>query len=287
MKSTPPSHPWLFFTLIYGLSAPFWILNLQMGPSGLPDNLPVTDIGATLTPTITAAILRYREAGARGVRDLFHRAFDYRRIKDKRWLVAAVLIFPLLYLVTYFAMRVMAYPVSTLWNPSPALLGVFLLFFVAATAEELGYSAYAADALQSRMTALHAAIVIAPFWAIWHLPSMMAMEQSTELILWGLGVMVAVRILSVWIYNNAGASAFAVILMHVVANTARTGYPGGRSGYELGDGSVAYAIIMVFAVIVVILWRPSTLANFLGRKSITTAMPDIHSGVSAQRRSNG
>ena len=79
-------------------------------------------------------------------------------------------------------MRVMAYPVPTLWNPSPALLGVFLLFFVAATAEELGYSAYAADALQSRMTALHTAIVIAPFWALWHLPSMTAMGQSTELI---------------------------------------------------------------------------------------------------------
>lgn len=150
-----------------------------------------------------------------------------------------------------------------------------------ATAEELGYSAYETDAIQSRMTALHAAIVIAPFWALWHLPSMMAMGQSTELILWGLGVMVAVRILSVWIYNNAGASAFAVILMHVVANTARTGYPGGRSAYELGDGSVAYAIIMAFAVIVVFLWRPSTLANFLGRRSITPAMPGIHSGVSA------
>ena len=281
MKNSAPSHPWLFFALIYGFSAPFWILNMQMGPSGLPDNLPVTDIGATLTPTLAAAILRYREAGARGVRDLFRRTFDYRRIKDKRWLVAAVLIFPLLYLVTYFTMRVMAYPVPRLWNPSPALLGVFLLFFVAATAEELGYSAYETYAIQSRMTALHAAIVIAPFWALWHLPSMTAMGQSTELILWGLGVMVAVRILSVWIYNNAGASAFAVILMHVVANTARTGYPGGRSAYELGDGSVAYAIIMAFAVIVVFLWRPSTLANFLGRRSITPAMPGIHSGVSA------
>ena len=267
MTTAEQDHPWLFFVIIYGLSVPFWILGTYVKSSWLPDNLPLTDIGAVLTPTIAAAILRYREAGARGVRELFGRIFDYHRIKNKRWLVAAVLVFPLLYGLTYLAMRVLAYPVSTLWQPSPSLIGVFFLFFVAATAEELGYTAYATDALQKRMTALKAALVMGPLWALWHLPSMVSIGQSTELILWGLGVTVAFRILSVWIYNNAGASVFAVILMHAIVNTARTGYPGGRSGYELGDGSVAYAIIMVFALIVVVLWRPATLANFLGRKS--------------------
>jgi uncharacterized protein len=267
MKSSVPCHPWLFFALVYGLSLPFWILSTQISDSGLPDNLPVSDIGAVLTPTIAAVILRYREGGASAVRELFCRIFDYRRIKNKRWLVAAIIVLPLLYLVTYLAMRVLDYPVATAWNPSPSLIGVFILFFVAASAEELGYSAYATDALQSRMTALNAALVIGPLWALWHLPSMIVLGQSTELILWGLCVTVAFRVLSVWIYNNAGASVFAVILMHAIGNTARTGYPGGRSGYELGHGSVAYSIIIVFTLIVVALWRPSTLANFLGRKS--------------------
>jgi uncharacterized protein len=267
MKSTEPSHPWLFFVLIYGLSAPFWILGAYVKSSWLPDNLPITDIGAVLTPTIAAAILRYREAGASGVRKLFCRAFDYRRITNKHWLGAAILVFPVLYGLTYVAMRALAYPIQTFWNLSASLIGVFFLFFVAATAEELGYTAYATDALQKRMTALKAALVIGPLWALWHLPSMVAIGQSTELILWGLGVTVAFRILSIWIYNNAGASVFAVILMHTIVNTARTGYPGGRSGYELGDGSVAYAIIMVFTLIVIALWRPATLANLLGRKS--------------------
>jgi uncharacterized protein len=238
-----------------------------MKNSGLPDNLPVTDIGAVLTPTIAAVILRYREAGSSGVRELSGRIFDYHRIKNKRWLVTAIIVLPLLYLVTYFVMRILDYPVATVWNPSPGLVGVFLLFFLAAIAEELGYSAYETDALQSRMTALNAALVMGPLWALWHLPSMIVLGQSTELILWGLCVTVAFRILSVWIYNNAGASVFAVILMHAIGNTARTGYPGGRSGYELGHGSVAYAIIIVFTLIVVVLWRPSTLSNFLGRKS--------------------
>lgn len=284
MKNSAPSHPWLFFALIFGLSAPFWILSTQLTRSVLSENFPITDIGATFTPTIAAVILRYREAGATGVRELLLRIFDYRRIKNKRWLVIAVVIFPLLYLVTYFIMQLLGYPVATVWSPSPSLIGLFVLFFVAATAEEIGYSAFETDALQRRMTALSAALVMGPFWALWHLPSMIGMGQTTELILWGLCATVTVRILCVWIYNNAGTSVLAVILMHVIASTSRTAYPGGRSGYELGEGSVAYSVIIVFAVIVVFIWRPSTLANFLGRKSITPAMSDIHSGVNVHRR---
>ena len=266
MKSPAPSHPWLFFGLIFGLSAPFWILSTRTMHSGLPDNLPVTDIGAALTPVIAAAILRYREAGARGVRELLLRTFDYRRVKRARWIVTAVLVMPLLYLVTYVAMRLLAYPVATSWHPSPMLVAIFALFFVAATAEELGYSAYEADALKRRMPALRAALVMGLFWALWHLPSMIVMGQPTALILWGLCATVAFRILSVWIYNNAGASAFVVILMHAVANTSRTGYPGGRSGYELGNGAVAYSVVILFTVIVVVVWRPFMLANILGRR---------------------
>lgn len=269
MKSTEPNHPWLFFALVYGLSIPFWILGTRIKHSGLPDNLPVTDIGAVLTPTIAAGILRYREAGATGVRELLRRIFDWHRIKNTRWLVAAVIVFPVLYVLTYIAMRGLAYPLLTHWAPSPTLSGVFVLFFVAAGAEELGYSAYATDALQRRMNALNTALVIGPLWALWHLPSMIGLGQPTALILWGLCVTIAIRVVSVWIYNNTGASAFAVIVAHAIANTARTGYPGGRSGYELGDGSVSYSIIIVFALIVVVIWRPATLANFFGGKRVT------------------
>jgi membrane protease YdiL (CAAX protease family) len=264
MKNGAPNNPWLFFVLIYGLSAPFWILSTQIAHSVLPDNLPLTDIGAVLTPTVAAAILRYREAGAFGVRELFSRTFDYSRIPSMRWFITAVVVFPLLYLVTYLAMRTMDYPVPALWNPSLSLIGVFLLFFVAAAAEELGYTAYETDALQRRMNALNAALVMGPLWALWHLPSMVTMGQTKELILWGLCVTVAIRILSVWIYNNAGTSAFAIILMHTIANTARTGFPGGRVSYELGNGSIPYSIIIAFTVLVVIVWRPSTLADFMG-----------------------
>ena len=43
---------------------------------GLPDNLPVTDIGVTFVPLIAASILVYREEKFGGVKRLLRRAFD-------------------------------------------------------------------------------------------------------------------------------------------------------------------------------------------------------------------
>ena len=75
-----PKHPAAFFVLVYAMSTPFWILSTFISNSGLPDNIPPTDIGAALTPTIAAMILSYRENGASGIRALFLRTFDFRRI---------------------------------------------------------------------------------------------------------------------------------------------------------------------------------------------------------------
>jgi hypothetical protein len=81
------------------------------------------------TPTIAAAILRYRETGALGVRKLSSHTFDYNWIPNIRWIDTAVVMFPLLYYMTYVAMRTMGYLVPAVWSPSLSLIGVFLLFF--------------------------------------------------------------------------------------------------------------------------------------------------------------
>ena len=58
---------------------------VKMG--GLPDNLPVTDIGATFVPLLPALILVYREEKLHGVKRLLKRAFDRDRIKQRDWYV--------------------------------------------------------------------------------------------------------------------------------------------------------------------------------------------------------
>lgn len=140
------------------------------------------------------------------------------------------------------------------------------MFFIAAVAEELGYAAYATESLQRRFTPLVTALIIGVPWALWHLPSMIAVGQSAELIAWGLAGTVAVRIIYVWLYNGSGGSVFVLIACHTVANTARTGFPGGRAAYENGDGMIPYGIIIIAAAIVMVFWRKA-MCSFNGKQT--------------------
>lgn len=264
------SHPLAFFVLVFTLSTPFWIISVGSGESFLPDNIPVTDIGATLTPLIAACLLVYMENGKLGLKRFLARILDYKRIKDKRWLITAILLLPALYVVTYAVMKLAALPVPQHLNFSMALLGALVMFTIAATVEELGYSAYATDALQRKFSAIKTSLIVGVPWALWHLPSMINMGQTSQLIVWGLVATVAFRVITVWIYNNSNFSLFAVVIAHAAGTTARTAFPGGRQGYELGDGLISYSIIIFAAIFVTALWGRRTLSNFLGSRSLGT-----------------
>lgn len=64
------------------------------------------------------------------------------------------------------------------------LLGTFVMFFIAATVEELGYAAYATEALQKKYNSLITALIIGVPWALWHLNSMIQVGQTPLLIIW-------------------------------------------------------------------------------------------------------
>lgn len=261
------NHPFAFFVLIYAISVPFWMVSGHFGKSGLPDNIPLTDIGATLSPAIAACLLIYWANGKAGLRQFLGRVCDYRRIERARWLILAVGFLPVLYVITYVAMRVADLPVAKHLDLSPSLFITLAMFLIAAVLEEIGYSAYATDALQKRFSAFATSLLIGVPWAIWHLPSMIKMGQSWQLIAWGLLATVAFRVITVWLYNNTNRSLLAVILAHAVGTTARSAFPGGRQGYELGDGSISYAIVTFAAVLVTVVWGSETLSDFLGRHS--------------------
>ena len=259
--------PFLFFALVYALSIPFWVLNILF-PIKLPvDNLPLTDIAATFAPTVAALILVYREERLFGVRKMLKRTFDYKRIRQKIWYVPIIFLMPLIYVLTYWVMRLVGLPVPAVWNPPLVMPVIFGIFFFAAALEEIGYSGYVTDPMQALYGALTACLIIGSIHAVWHWPSMISMGMAPGLFVWGSILTVSFRILTVWLYNNTGSSVFAAILFHAVTNTGRSLFPGGRSALELGDAAVAYGLITITAIIVVFLWGPKTLARFrYGRK---------------------
>ncbi len=260
--------PLKFFVFVYALTIPFWVLSTMVKVKGLPDNLPVTDIGATFVPLIAASILVYREDKFGGVKRLLKRAFDYKRIKQRIWYVPIIFLPPLLYLLTYGVMRLIGLPLPAEWHIPLLIPLLFVFFFIGAAGEELGYMGYAIDPMQYRWSALTASLIMGSLWAIWHLPSMVQLGQTPTLIAWGLLGTVGFRILYVWLYNNTGKSIFGIILFHAIANTGRSVFPGGRSYYELASGAVGYSIIIITAVIVTVLWGPKTLARYRFGKAV-------------------
>jgi membrane protease YdiL (CAAX protease family) len=108
--------------------------------------IPVSALGF-VCPVTAAVILVWRESGAAGVRALLERSFDYRRIPSKLWYAPVLLLMP-------------------------AVTVLFLIFFIAALGEELGWSGYAIDPMQARYGALRAAILLGIVWAVWHIVAM-------------------------------------------------------------------------------------------------------------------
>jgi membrane protease YdiL (CAAX protease family) len=143
-----------FFLLVFVLSVPFWLVDiLAQPPNGITINLPVSSLMAFNPLVATTLILTYRckkYAAIKKLKELVKRAFDYRRIKCKRWYIPIIFLAPamlfLAYWVTYFT------GVSLPKPDTPILLVAILfpLFFISALGEEVGWLGYAIDPMQHR-----------------------------------------------------------------------------------------------------------------------------------------
>jgi membrane protease YdiL (CAAX protease family) len=217
--------PLRFFLLVFVLSIPFAVLG-SVTPFQLMPGIPVSALGF-VCPVTAAAILVYRENGFPGVRALLGRSLDFHRIRRKVWYLPALFLAALVTLLAYALMRVSHHPVAPL-RLSLAAPALFLVFFIAAEGEELGWSGYATDPLQARFGPLLAAILLGGVWAAWHIVAMVQAGQSPAWIAWGCLDMVATRVIMVWLYDAAGNSVFAVALYHAMANlSGKTIFPGG------------------------------------------------------------
>jgi membrane protease YdiL (CAAX protease family) len=203
----------------------------------LPDNLPVTDVGAVFMPLLAAIILVWREGGISPVKVLLARAADFQRIRTWRWLALIVGLMPCVYALTSILMQAVGMTLPEWRLPALGLGMAFLAFFIAALAEELAYTGYVAGGLLTHVPVVQAGVLIGVPWALWHLPSMIQLGQPVGLILMGDGATIAFRVIYVWVFRTTD-SVFAVILLHTIANTGRTFFPGGRAAFEQHDAII-------------------------------------------------
>jgi membrane protease YdiL (CAAX protease family) len=192
------------------------------------------------------------------VKALLQRAFDFQRVRVKRWYVPTLLLMPGILVLSYLALRLMGVALPAPQISLITTLILFIVFFVAAIGEELGWSGYAIDPLQERYGALGGALMLGVVWAVWHvMPLLSAQRPLGWIAWWSLGT-VASRVLIVWLYNNTGKSVFVAVLFHAMSNVTYFLFPINGSFY---DPRVTGVIMAAVAVVVVIVWGPRTLVR--------------------------
>ncbi len=249
--------PLMFFSLVFVLSIPFWLIggvtDLQLMPG-----LPASALMA-FCPMVAALILVHRERRASGASVLLRRSFDFKRIRAKRWYAPILLLMAGVNVAVYGLMRLL-----DLALPAPQILVLavplmLLAFFVGALGEELGWSGYATDLLQDRWNALQTGVILGLVSVLWHLVPLLLMHRSPTWIAWWCLYAVAARILIVWLYNNTGKSVFAVALFHATLNLAWMLFPVYGSHFDMRLGGLVMAAV---AVVVTVVWGPQTLARY-------------------------
>ncbi len=249
-----------FILLVFVLSIPIWLISSLLGNKlPIPINLPISAL-LFLIPVMAASILLYNQHGWKGVNDLLKKAFDYKKIKNKTWYMPALLLVPLIYVLSYAVMRLAGWllpkQITTPFLMTPIF---FAAFFIGAACEELGWSGYAIDSMQNRWGALTAGIILGVVWQIWHIIGDVQAQNTAAWIFWHSLYSIGLRILIIWVYNNTQKSVFAAILVHTMDNVSWTLFPNYGSHF---DPFIAFIVMTVVVGVVVFLWGHKTLAQY-------------------------
>ncbi|MEQ1754863.1 MAG: CPBP family intramembrane glutamic endopeptidase [Micropepsaceae bacterium] len=221
---------WQFYVLLFMLSVPFWLLGFVVGRLPIPINLPIAALMAGLPAAI--ALWLSRKDGRRRLVELLGRIVDVARVRNVAWIGVAALLMPAALVVAYGLQR-MAGEALPAFEVSPATLGAFLvLFVVGGIGEELGWQGFVYPLMRARWSALTSSVMLGSLWAMWHLVPFLQAERSGEWILWQNLTMLPLRIITVWLFVNAGESVCVAIIFHAMCNVAQFSFPTYGSHYE-------------------------------------------------------
>src|SRR5918998_3463945 len=231
-----PAKAFLVMAFGFGWASLIPILLSENGFGVVPIELPLTVVQtlATLLGLALPAFLVTAATGGReGVRDLLSRLLRWR--VGIRWYLVAI--FGLFVAVLLAAVPFLgAAPLEALGQKWGLLFTVFLPgvivpFLHTNLWEELGWAGFLQSTLQERRGPLLASVIVAPFFALFHLPALFVsgwiMDEGYSLsqfpnALVQVGVLmvfaVFVRVLIMWLYNGSGRSILVVGLSHAALN---------------------------------------------------------------------
>lgn len=250
-----------YFILAYAIS---WAVQIPLalkaqGLSQAPIPLSIHYL-AGYGPMLAAVIMTWLTGGVSELKELFGRILKWR-VQPVWWLMA---ISPLLlYVIVALALRLIQGQPLDLgmlgqvdFLPNLGWGALFLWLLTYGIGEETGWRGFALPRLQKNRSALFATFILWVFWALWHLPAFFYLYDPAIVIGFLLGIL-AGAIVFTWLYNSTGGSILMVVLFHGVFNFT-TGCTSCKAGMI---SAIISTLIMVWAVIVVVLFKPTNLSR--------------------------
>ena len=202
-----------FFVLAFLFSWYPWIIALVRGTASGPN---------PLGPFIAALLVTGLAEGRPGLRTLLSRIVRARI----GWSSYAI-VFGLPILLCAIAVGIMvafgqriALPTATALRELPERF-VFIFLFIG-LGEEPGWRGFALPRLQKNHSPLIASLILAPIWALWHLP-LMGNEFPPAIIPAFLISLLGGTLIQTWLFNRSKGSVFAQMLFHATVNTVGAG----------------------------------------------------------------
>jgi membrane protease YdiL (CAAX protease family) len=216
VRATLRARPlWFFFPLAFLLSWYTWYLRL----AGVHTSGGMNPLGVLLA----GLIMSWLCGGAGGARVFLGRIVRVR--VALRWYGVALLL-PLGVVGAAAVLNLLLGAHISPDAPAPGwgtIGGGFLiqLLFVA-LGEEPGWRGFALVALQKRLTAIPATLVLGAIWALWHLPLMGTAVPWKVVPAFAIGVFAASFVLT-WIFNSTDGAVLPCMLLHATVNSIGVG----------------------------------------------------------------
>jgi len=257
-------HPLItFFVLAYALT---WSLEsplVLLGDSVTATQSLVLVILASNVPSVVAIVLTAIVLGKGALRKLLGRLLPWR--VNPLWYLVVVLGPVVLVGGVVGLNALMGGPALSLGMPllSAAIFFAISIFPGSAMGEEIGWRGYALPRLQGRMSALSASLILAPVWALWHLPLWLqgGPVQTPTLYAAFIVSAFALSVILTWVYNSTGGSLLMVVLLHATANLPITLAIDGLGGRAVVPVLLYFGLEIVAAIGVVIWAGPKHLSR--------------------------
>jgi membrane protease YdiL (CAAX protease family) len=266
MKSLLERHPLVaYFVLAYAIT---WAIGILLAASVrglLGVQIPASvHFLAAYGPMLSAFIVTGITGGAAGIRELVGRMTRWQ--VGIRWILIGLFSPVALYLIAAAMLRVWSgvWPDFGRFGSTVEVTGLGWLggwVFHTLTfgiGEETGWRGFALPRLQKGRSALSATLILAVFWALWHVPMFFYKENYMSMgipmmILWLVGMLCG-AILLTWLYNSANGSILMVALWHGTYNATVT-------ATEPAIAGIVSTFVWIAAVIILLVAKPANLSH--------------------------